>query len=214
MRFHRARSEHYIPTGIGRQQALEGARFASFRRRALAFAIDFGLLCLGLALCLLPGSLHSPGDGQVGTDFTMDIDPFHGWSLLSLPLYFGLLTWLGRGQTPGKKRMGIRVESLVHERLTLWHSIERALGYAASVLEGGFGFAQYYIHPNRQTVHDRIAETIVIRLDPVPKRRRGGLAALLTGRAGSPPDSADPAPEPAPVANPPATDSTEPGETP
>lgn len=31
-------------------------------------------------------------------------------------------------------------------------------------LEVGFGFLQYFTHPNRQTVHDRIAETIVIRV--------------------------------------------------
>jgi uncharacterized RDD family membrane protein YckC len=54
------------------------------------------------------------------------------------------------------------VVSLNHERLSLWHAIERALGYAASSLEAGFGFLQYFTHPNRQTVHDRIAETIVV----------------------------------------------------
>jgi uncharacterized RDD family membrane protein YckC len=45
----------------------------------------------------------------------------------------------------------------------LWHAIERALGYGASALELGFGFLQYFIHPNKQTVHDRIAETIVVK---------------------------------------------------
>jgi hypothetical protein len=55
------------------------------------------------------------------------------------------------------------VVSLVHERLTLWHCMERTLGYSASSLEGGFGFLQYFKHPNCQTVHDRIAETIVVR---------------------------------------------------
>jgi uncharacterized RDD family membrane protein YckC len=58
--------------------------------------------------------------------------------------------------------MRIRVVSLAHDHLTLSHSLERALGYAASALEAGFGFVQYFIHPNRQTVHDRIAETIVV----------------------------------------------------
>jgi uncharacterized RDD family membrane protein YckC len=58
--------------------------------------------------------------------------------------------------------MKIRVVSITHEQLSLWHSIERSLGYAASALEFGFGFIQYFIHPNRRTVHDRIAETIVI----------------------------------------------------
>ncbi len=95
-------------------------------------------------------------------EFVMDINPFHGWELLSLPIYFGLWTYFGHGQTLGKKLMRIRIVSLTHDHLTLWHSIERSLGYGASILEGGFGFLQYFIHPNRQTVHDRIAETIVI----------------------------------------------------
>ena len=55
-----------------------------------------------------------------------------------------------------------------NERLSLWHSIERALGYAASALEFGFGFMQYFVHPNRRTVHDRIAETIVVDDRPAP----------------------------------------------
>ncbi len=59
--------------------------------------------------------------------------------------------------------MRIRVVSIVHHDLSLWHCVERALGYGASALELGFGFLQYFIHPNRRTVHDRIAETIVVR---------------------------------------------------
>ena len=58
---------------------------------------------------------------------------------------------------------GIRVMSLAHHRLSLWHSIERSLGYGDSALEFGFGFMQYFLNPNRRTVHDRIGETIVIR---------------------------------------------------
>jgi len=78
-------------------------------------------------------------------------------------LFFGLSVYLGNGRTLGKRVMGIRVVSLVHHKMSLWHSFERALGYGASALEFGFGFVQYFIHPNRRTVHDRMAETIVIR---------------------------------------------------
>jgi uncharacterized RDD family membrane protein YckC len=78
-------------------------------------------------------------------------------------LYFGLSAYVGKGRTPGKALLGIRIESLVHPRISLWQSIERALGYAASLLEFGFGYFQYFFHPNRRTVHDRIAETIVVR---------------------------------------------------
>ena len=44
----------------------------------------------------------------------------------------------------------------------MWDSIERALGYGASALEAFFGFFQYFIYPTHRTVHDRIAETIVV----------------------------------------------------
>lgn len=44
-----------------------------------------------------------------------------------------------------------------------WQPFNRApLGYGVPALEGGFGFLQYYIHPNVKTVHDRIPGTIVI----------------------------------------------------
>jgi uncharacterized RDD family membrane protein YckC len=78
-------------------------------------------------------------------------------------LYFGLIAWKTNGLTPGKRLLRIRIVSLTHDRISLWQATERALGYGASALEGGFGFIQYFIHPNHCCVHDRIAETIVVR---------------------------------------------------
>ena len=71
--------------------------------------------------------------------------------LIAPILYFGLFTYWGNGRTPGKRLLGIRVVSLVHERMNLWHSIERALGYGAATLEFGFGFLQFFLHPYRRT---------------------------------------------------------------
>jgi len=85
--------------------------------------------------------------------------------LLIPVLYFGLITWAANGYTLGKRIFKIRIVSTNHKRLTLWHSIERSLGYYASALEFGFGFIQYFIDYNRRTVHDRIAETIVIKVN-------------------------------------------------
>jgi uncharacterized RDD family membrane protein YckC len=148
----RALDAHY-------RQRLEGMPLASFSRRLAAFMIDFGIIVVFLALLSLSATLQTAK--KTGA-LTMNIDPFHGWALLSLPLYFGLSCYWGRGRTIGKKLLKIRVVSLTHERLSLWHSIERSLGYGASMLEFGFGFLQYFTHPNCQTVHDRIAETIVV----------------------------------------------------
>jgi hypothetical protein len=36
------------------------------------------------------------------------------------------------------------------------------LGYRAALLEGGFGFAQFFLHPYRRCAQDRLAETIVV----------------------------------------------------
>jgi uncharacterized RDD family membrane protein YckC len=162
MRMQISQNKYFDSVDTNRRQSLNGLPLASFGRRAAAFAIDFGIVALFLGLFALPETLRSMATTN---DFKMDINPFHGWELLSLPLYFGLWTYFGHGQTLGKKLMKIRVISLVHEHLTLWHSIERSLGYGASILEGGFGFIQYFIHPNRQTVHDRIAETIVVKVE-------------------------------------------------
>ena len=77
-------------------------------------------------------------------------------------LYFGILLWKGKGQTPGKRIMKIRVVSLMHRHITFWHSVERALGYGTAGLELGFGFVQFFIHPYRRCAQDRLAETIVV----------------------------------------------------
>ena len=85
-------------------------------------------------------------------------------NILFALLYFGLVVYLSNGYTLGKRLFKIRVVSLVHDRITLWQAMERALGYGASVLEAGFGFIQYFINSNRCCVHDRIAETIVVKV--------------------------------------------------
>jgi uncharacterized RDD family membrane protein YckC len=138
---------------------LQGVELASFQSRACAFLVDAVLI--GAAVMIT--HLWTRSSSLLSSDaIAIDLD-FRGIQGLGIALlYFGLATFFGRGATIGKRLMGIRVVSLVHRRLSLWHCVERFLGYAASSLEAGFGFLQYFTHPNRQTVHDRIAETIVV----------------------------------------------------
>jgi uncharacterized RDD family membrane protein YckC len=141
---------------------LAGRELAPFGRRAIALLVDFLLgLILFFPLAIGVGKLLEAAGYR---DIHIELSFFENWySITYLALWFGLNNYFGNGRTIGKRLVGIRVVSLVHERLSLWHSLERALGYGASTLEFGFGFFQYYIHPNRRTVHDRIAETIVVR---------------------------------------------------
>ncbi len=83
-----------------------------------------------------------------------------GW----IGLYFTAFTALWRGQTPGKRLLGMRVLRLDGKPIGWWASFERFGGYAASVLTGLLGFAQMLWDRNRQALHDKISETVVIRL--------------------------------------------------
>jgi uncharacterized RDD family membrane protein YckC len=142
--------------------ALEGAPLATFGARAGAFFLDLLVVALAVTAFGLPAAIRAaranPGHGVV-----VPFEPFHSlWGLAAMVAYFGSTTYFGRGRTLGKRLFRIRVVSLVRDELTLWQCLERALGYGASALEGGFGFLQYFLQVNRQTVHDRIAETIVV----------------------------------------------------
>lgn len=82
-----------------------------------------------------------------------------GWS----GLYFTAFLALWKGQTPGKRLLGIRVVRLNGEPMTLWTGFERFGGYAAGLVTGLLGFAQVFWDRNRQMIHDKIVETVVVR---------------------------------------------------
>jgi len=152
-----------------RMDELAGLPLASFRRRALAITIDFFVVAMLKSpfwVVLLLRHRH-----DMDWHYKPDMDTMAGllnaaWDkledLLESALYFAVAMKYSNGRTVGKWIMKIRVISLTMDKMGWWQSIERALGYGASLLEGGFGFFQYYINRNRQTVHDRIAETIVV----------------------------------------------------
>ena len=146
---------------------LGGLELASFTSRAVAFFIDFliaAALFVGGLIGVFAIANRFTSLGANNQHLNIELNFFENWySIVYLVLFFGLSVYLGNGRTIGKRVMGIRVVSIVRHRMGLWHSIERALGYGASALEFGFGFLQYFIHPNRRTVHDRMAETIVVR---------------------------------------------------
>ncbi len=82
-----------------------------------------------------------------------------GWASLYLTV---MLPWW-KGQTVGKRLLGIRVVRLDGEPVTWWTAFERAGGYAAGFATGLLGFAQVYWDANRQAIHDRIVGTVVVR---------------------------------------------------
>lgn len=86
-----------------------------------------------------------------------------------------------RGRPPGKWLFGIRVRRLDGAPMTVWSSFERAGGYSASLSTLGLGFFGALRDPNRQTLHDRICATVVLR-EPKPRRVRPALRRLVRPR--------------------------------
>jgi len=166
-------TSYYAAPDISREKRLTGVPLASFSSRVKALVIDFVLCAIVfmVAVSLLGPLLISSGLLNTDEDVVLELNFMQNWySVIILVLYFAVSLYLGKGQTPGKRLAGIRVISLVHDRLSLWHCIERALGYGASTLELGMGFFQYFWRKDRRTMHDQIAETIVVSVSPAEHR--------------------------------------------
>ena len=82
-----------------------------------------------------------------------------GWAALYLTIVHA---WW-KGTSIGKRLFRIRVVMIDKRPLNWWLSFERAGGYAAGFATGLLGFAQIFWDPNRQAIHDKVSETIVIQ---------------------------------------------------
>ena len=149
---------------------------ATIRKRFVALLID-GLVLIIIYFCILIlFSLLNMNISEINVHSIFDVEikmnNAHSFLITFLKFLFGLLPTLyfaisfyfWKGQTVGKYFLRIRVLSLYHEHLGLWHCIERSLVYFVSALEFGFGYIQAFWNPNRMTLHDKIGETIVIEL--------------------------------------------------
>jgi uncharacterized RDD family membrane protein YckC len=93
--------------------------------------------------------------------------PFATFLLLVGGGYFTLFTAAG-GQTIGKMTAGIKVVSVHCEspwsaRVPLADSVLRAIGYVVSALPAGLGFLPALFGTERRAVHDRLADTRVVK---------------------------------------------------
>jgi uncharacterized RDD family membrane protein YckC len=147
---------------------------ATIKKRLAAFLIDWIVLIIIYFCILILFDLFNMDISKINVkgifevEIEMDNTPSYLVTFMKflfglLPvLYFAFLFYFWKGQTIGKYILRIKVLSLYHEHIGLWHCIERSLGYFASALEFGFGFIQAFWNPNRMTLHDKIGETIVV----------------------------------------------------
>ena len=147
---------------------------ATIKKRFVAFLIDWIVLIIIYCCIIILFGLFNMNISKLNVIGIFDVEiemnnaPLYLITVLKilfglLPvIYFTISFYFFKGQTIGKYFLKIKVLSLYHEHLGLWHCIERSLGYFASALEFGFGYIQAFWNPNRMTLHDKIGETVVV----------------------------------------------------
>jgi uncharacterized RDD family membrane protein YckC len=154
---------------------------ATIWKRFFALLIDWIILIILYFGILVVFSLFNMSISKINVhgifDVELEMSNTPAYLIFFVKLFLGLLPvvyfvisfYFWKGKTIGKHFLRIRVISLHHERIGVWHCFERSLGYFASAVEFGFGFIQALWNPNRMALHDKIGETIVITLRPEKK---------------------------------------------
>jgi uncharacterized RDD family membrane protein YckC len=106
-------------------------------------------------------------DLTFGQILTLPLAPLLSFLVLLNGGYFSTFVAAG-GQTIGKMATGIRVipadpAAPASERVTFGQSVVRAAGYLVSALPLGLGFAPAFFGQERRALHDRLADTRVVK---------------------------------------------------
>lgn len=80
--------------------------------------------------------------------------------------------------TPGKRLLGLRVETMAGARLTRWRALGRHFAGIASWLTLNLGHLLIALRPDRRALHDLMAGTRVTARGPLPVWGRAALAVL------------------------------------
>ena len=153
---------------------------AALAPRALESAPVFSRALAGLVDLLILGAIDAAtlyftlrvADLPFANVWSLPPVPFGVFLLLLNGGYLAIFTAAG-GQTIGKMLAGIRVvadrpaddleSDHVGLRINLGASVLRATAYLASLLPAGLGFAAILFDPEGRALHDRLAETRVVK---------------------------------------------------
>jgi uncharacterized RDD family membrane protein YckC len=81
------------------------------------------------------------------------------------PAIASILFWLKKQATPGKMAVSLKVvDAKTGQTLSVGQSIGRYLGYFVSILPLGLGILWVAFDSKKQSWHDKLANTVVIRV--------------------------------------------------
>jgi uncharacterized RDD family membrane protein YckC len=100
-------------------------------------------------------------------------------AIIAIAYFIGF--WIWRGQTPGKMITGIKVIRTDSSPIEWTHSVLRCFGYIVCCLTLSIGFIWIAFDEKKQGLHDKIADTYVVKL---PVRQVALSGDLARGRIG------------------------------
>jgi uncharacterized RDD family membrane protein YckC len=142
-------------------------RYGGFWRRAAAALID--ILILGIFITLVTIVLSEAWQASFGDSYESKSGMF--WMLLLTPV---VITWVyaigfesDEGATPGKQAFGMKVCRLDGSQPGIMRLTARWLLHALSAVILGIGFLMPLWTKKKQTLHDMLSGTLVIRKESI-----------------------------------------------
>lgn len=138
-----------------------GLAYAGFWWRVLAWFIDsilLGIVFFVLLRLFLKGIDYGNGN-IVWTEGQWVIPVIYVVGILYVPV-----TWAALGETLGHRALGMEIRRVDDgQRAGIGQVIVRYLGYIISSIIIGIGFLIAAFDPRKQGLHDKIANTVVVR---------------------------------------------------
>jgi len=152
----------------GRRSRVAKGAPAGFWIRFVAYLIDSIIIAVPMALTSalsLPAMLASAGGMETAPSPLLFVLPFVGAGLtfilaIAYPVYF----WSNSGSTPGKSLLGLRVTAVSGAcPIGTSQALMRVVGYFVNGFTFGIGFLLIAFSEDKRGLHDRLAETKVVR---------------------------------------------------
>ena len=145
------------------------ALYGGFWRRVAAAFLDLVAVMLAATVILLPAFFNEALQVVVAVVFVV--------------FNFGYFTYPNSSSwqaTPGKLAMGVKVTDLEGKRISFLRSVGRLFAMFFSNVTLGIGYVIAAFTDKRQTLHDIVAGTLVVRKDAAPEEIIAGGASMPT----------------------------------
>jgi pSer/pThr/pTyr-binding forkhead associated (FHA) protein/uncharacterized RDD family membrane protein YckC len=141
---------------------------AGFWIRFAAYLIDYAILMIPMVIVLgiyIPMVIRSAQEQAATPSIWLVLLPTIGGLLtLVLSIVYPLYFWVSRGATPGKSLLGLKIITTDgHSPIGMKSAVLRLVGYMINGFTFGIGFLLIALSEDKRGLHDRIAETAVVR---------------------------------------------------